>query len=431
MNRWIMKKIRNKNSVEIILQTLVVLSIILASGANPLVRSVYFFAGCSLVSFLYFKGKVRKKDLLVAGAVILYVWVDSCLLNSAPTDYRECVLLTARIICCVMVASCLPLCRFKSLFINIMAVLSAFSLFFFAVYVFGRYLPGTRYIDGWAGTFYQTIGYGTEIRGVARIRNCGIFTEPGVYQMYLNAAILAVASSKDIAIKTARKLFVLFSITLFSTVSSMGYILFAVVIAIVFVEYKELLIFPIRINQKSRITLLLLILLAIGAFELLFGQISDFILRTNSWASRHDDAILSALIAKDYPFFGVGLATNIESIWRHYYSAYEDLRIYRAYQNARSCGLGNYLAMGGIPFTCIYMIQVIKNFEGLYRFEAVVSKILVAFIFVMFVLEEPLLSTPFFLMAFFHGDRRMNGVPVTSKEKESGNLIWQKKTVID
>lgn len=92
--------------------------------------------------------------------------------------------------------------------------------------------------------------------------------------------------------------------------------------------------------------------------------VMNFVLGTNSWSSRHDDTILTFLIAKDYPFWGIGIATDPIEIWDIYYNRYSALRLYTGYQKAMSCGLGNYMCMAGIPFTVLYLVALVKCLQG-------------------------------------------------------------------
>ncbi len=425
-----MKSLMKTISINEIFKYLVVLSLILASGGNPLIRSIYFFVICCLIYMLY-KRKQKVKFVFVAAVLIIYVWLDSCLLNTAATSYKECVLLSVRIGCSCITATNISIQEFKKIFVNIMTVLAPMSLFFFIIYVVAGRLPGTVYLDGWVGAFYQTVGYGNALAGVLRKRNCGIFTEPGVYQMYLNFALLALASQKNIPLKKARTIFYIFSITMISTFSSMGYLLYACVMVVIYIERRELLPFSLKMNKKSRIALILFLMIVFAIAEYHVSGISSFVTGANSWASRHDDTLLTFLIAKDFPLFGVGLATDILPIWDRYYVAYENLRLYKAYQNAMSCGLGNYMAMGGVPFAIVYLVSIIKAFFKMFDFKTIFVKIIVAFVLVMFVIEEPLLPTPLYLICFFYSlkSRDEKAIAIVREKKEYESIVCPKPQI--
>lgn len=411
-----MKLIINKCNISYILKVLVVISLIFASGANFMIRSIYFFVLCSCLYWIYRK-KLNKRYLLISSILIIYIFFDSCVINTAPSDYKECILLSLRVICCAVVASNVTIKEFKEIFLKIMEVLSVLSLVSFAIFLVFGTLPGIHYIDGWIGTFYHTIGYGNINEGVHRMRNCGIFMEPGIFQMYLNMALLSLSTVEDISLDKAHRMFWLFSITLISTLSSMGYILFILVLIIFFIENRNLLPRFLKVNIKGRVFIVVLLGVSLLFFELWSGVVTGIITSANSWASRHDDTLLTFLIARDYPIWGLGLATDMEDIWFNYYYKYENVRLYTAYQNARSCGLGNYMALGGIPFASIYMISIIKTYFRMYNFKALLSKILLSIILVLFVLEEPLLSTPIFLITFFYCIKRKDNISNVLNER--------------
>lgn len=374
------------------------LVLIFSSGANMILRKIYFFAAVVLIMAIFLK-KINCKAALVCFGLIAYIMIDSIVLNTATTDYKECILLTIRLVGCLVIASGISSEKFKKIYINIMIFLSILSLICFGLLLLGVTLPGSFTINNSYTTFYHVMGYGAD-QEVRRYRNCGIFTEPGIYQMYLNFALLALWSDKDITIKRAKKIFLLFSFTLLSTKSSMGYLIFALVLLLYFVYRPDILNF--RPIKKTHVLVLFAIgMVVVGLEEINGGFVTSFITSTNSWSSRHDDTLLTLKIALDYPIFGIGLATDPLPIWDIYYYRYESLRLYRGYQNAMSCGLGNYLCMGGIPFTLLYLVCVLKSYFQLFDVKDVFAKIILFAIVLLFVLEEPLMPTPFFLIGFF------------------------------
>ena len=394
-----MRSIRRIKLIDLI-YILVVLTTLFASGGNLLIRSIYFFvASCGFL--LLYKRKINHKYIMVCGSLIVYIWVDSVLLNTAPTDLKECVLMTLRLIGCVIIVSSISSQTFKIVFLKVMIVLAIISLLFYAIILINTDLPGAVVINGWYGTFYQTIGHTTHIFIMGRKRNCGIFTEPGVFQMYLNIALMVLIGERSITTRTAKKIFWLFTVTLLTTFSTMGYLLYACVLLLYYTERPEILPSIRRINRKGRLLILFFAFMVVVLFEIKTGMITQIITTTNSYASRHDDTLLTFLIARDYPIFGVGLGTDMTDIWLQYYDKYDKLRLYKSLQMARSNGLGNYLCMAGIPFTVLYCGCIIKTFFKTMGLTRILPKIITSFIVIMFFMEEPLLPTPFFLMSFF------------------------------
>lgn len=389
-------------SKENFIYTLIVLTMIFASGGNIHIRSIFFLTGSSLILLLH-KKKINKFYVIIFLVLATYICLDSIVLNTASSDYKECVLLIIRLICCAIVASNVPMDKFKSIFLQVMVVLATVSLFFYILILIDVDLPLTNYVNGVYGAFYHTIGYGQTFEEITRRRNCSIFTEPGVYQIYLNIALLVLMKEKKLSIKKSRRAFIVLTIALLTTVSSMGYLVYTVVILLYYLERDDLFNRIGLSSKKSRRIIFFLIFIVMLILEYLTGTVTGFIRTTNSFASRHDDVLLTFLIAKDYPLFGIGLATDPKSIWDVYYYKYEGLRLYKGYQNAMSCGVGNYMAQAGIPFTLIYCICMIRGLIKFIDVKGLVSKSAIIIIIILFILEEPFLSTPIFLISFFIG----------------------------
>lgn len=372
-----------------------------------ILRSIYIFLAVSILLFIFTK-HINLKYLVICGIVAIYIVVDSLILNSAPSDIKECILLVLRLLGCLIIASNIDEKKFCLIFVNVLAILSILSLVCFGLLLLDVELPGTIVKNGWCGTVYHTLGIGgtVDLSTMTRKRNCGIFTEPGIYQIYLNTALLFLMRDDIFSIRKKRNFFILFSVTILSTMSSMGYIIYVLVLVLYYIEKKDTLYVGMRDTISARLFLLCIALVIGVVFEFYLGVVMDFVKSTNSFGSRHDDTLLTFLIASDYPVWGIGLATNPLSFWDLYYEKYESLRIYKAYQNAMSCGLGNYLSMGGIPFTCVYCISIIKSYIQKSGVGSKVTKVGIAAIVILILLEEPLMPTPFFLISFYYGLHR-------------------------
>ena len=199
--------------------------------------------------------------------------------------------------------------------------------------------------------------------------------------------------------------FVILSLALVTTRSSMGYLIYALVLCKYYVDGVTFFGTKETVSKKKRTLLFGLAVVGIVSFELLTDIVGNFIAATNSFSSRHDDILLTFKMAADYPIFGIGLATDPIPVWDEYYETYSSLRLYKAYQNAMSCGIGNYLAMGGIPFSLIYIYCMMKSYIKLIGCKVKLACLISGVIVLMIIFEEPLLPAPFFLMAFFAGQK--------------------------
>lgn len=393
-----------------------VLAIILSSGANILIRNIVVLVTCCAMLLIH-KQKVKHSYLMIACTIIGFIVINSCILNTAPTNYKELIMMVIRILCCVVVASYINVEKFRKIFVRIIVSLALFSLLCYGFYFLFHTLPGITAKEGWVGTFYHTVGHGASVGSVSRLRNCGIFGEPGLFQMYLNLAIIALLEEREVNNKTLRKCFWLLTVTIMSTFSSMGYLIYLLVVCIVYIKRSELLSRFITKGKKTRIALIVALVQFGVLFEIKSGEITKFIVQTNSYASRHDDTILSFLIAKSHPIVGIGLATDPLPLWNIYYARFADLRIYQSYQNAMSNGLGNFAMMAGIPFTLMYMTLMLRAFNKMFRVDAKAEKILMCIILFLIAMEEPYLTTPFFLISFFYYKAKNQNCTVLTSEK--------------
>ena len=386
----------NKMKYAEILPILAVFTLICSSGANMILRKIYIIAAISIAMLFYYK-KINGKAVLVYIGLCLFFIIDSVFLNTAVTDYHELLLLIIRCTCCLIIVSTLTLEQFKDAFIKIMIFLSILSLICFGLILLGVTLPGSVTINNSYCTFYHCYSFTLQDE-TRRYRNCGIFTEPGIYEIYLNLAMVILLSMKSIPLKKMRRYFWVLSMALISTISSMGYLAYLLVL-ILYISYKPEMF---GMKQKNGVYWRMAICVCLLIIGVICGNIvMNFVLGTNSWSSRHDDTILTFLIAKDYPFWGIGIATDPIEIWDIYYNRYSALRLYTGYQKAMSCGLGNYMCMAGIPFTVLYLVALVKMFTRMFEKKQYLLKLIIAVLIVMFLLEEPLLPTPFFYMGIF------------------------------
>lgn len=382
------------------LATVAIMTLTFASGGNYYIRNIGFLACVTCMLLAAYK-KVTHRYIVIFMLVTGYVLVNSILLNTSPTDYKECVVMGIRLASCMVIASCISTEQFKRIFLKLMIFLSILSLCCFTCMVFGIPLPGVELKNGLYGSFYHTLSIGTGWQ-LERCRNSGIFTEPGIFQIYLNIALMILWSYKEMPLRKAKKIFWLLSVTMLTTKSSMGFLIWAVVLVLFYIDRRE--IFPsfgFMIKRQDRVWLFCLCVLLFLVEEFTLGIGVGFIQGVNSWASRHDDTILTFLMAKDHPIFGAGIATDPIPMWKDYYDRYSELRLYTWYQDARSNGLGNLLAGAGIPFTVLYLYCIIKNYCQMLHAKKIISKILIAIIFIAFFMEEPIMPTPFFLISFY------------------------------
>lgn len=380
-----------------IMEYLITLFLILSSGGNPEVRSVWFLV-IPCVLLVFNEKKVTKRNAIVCFALYMYILFNSLVVNVCPTDYKELFLLLVRLVCCVIIASHFTYDRFKTVFINIIIALSLLSLLCHSMVALGITLP-LQHTTPFYGAFYHMIGIGSDIK---ILKNRGIFGEYGLFQMYLNIAFIFLWSQNLMSLKRRRYYFIILFITLITTRSTMGLIVFMLIVLFYYIDDNGM--FPYvfaKLSKKDKTILLIGCVVLLILEECSIGNGYNIISHTYSFGSRRDDNLIMLLVARDYPAFGVGLATNLAEIWDKYYFQYENLRWYWDYQNAMSSGLANYMAQGGVIFIVIYVYSYVKNIIKLTEIKNKLQKCLVYLIMICLFMEEPYMSTPFFLLGFF------------------------------
>ena len=183
--------------------------------------------------------------------------------------------------------------------------------------------------------------------------------------------------------------------------SAMGYLCYAVNL-ILCIKYRRELFGWISRHQKIRVFFIVLgLFLCVGA-EISTHVFSNFITSWGSYTSRHDDTLMSFLISRDYPLFGVGIANDTGDVWQSYYGSLGKLELYHNPESlSRSNGFGNCLYTAGIPFTLLYMYMLLKHMKKVNSINSKIDMLLLLAMFLGFFFGEPFMFTPFFLGAFF------------------------------
>lgn len=379
------------------LDAIVVLALILNSGGNYLVRNIFiYFLIC--IMLLAKRKRFTKDNVKTFVALIIYFFLNICVTNTCPPIYQQLLTLVVRITGCLIIADNIGVEQFKNTYINVMKFLCIVSLFWFSLICVNIMPPFLDCSDYLYASIFQTVGFTLNTR-----RNAGIFGEPGLFQMYINLALVFLAYNKTIQLNKKRKIAALYAVTILSTGSAMGLIVLAVVLLILFFQNKN--IYKISLPKKQKIAVFLMIAIVVLLFEQMTGTIQEFITSWNSYASRHDDTILALFITKDYPLFGVGVGNDVSELWTSYFPRIRGIAKY-GYDHlddlAQSNGLADCLFTAGIPFTLYYMYKVTKSYFNLLGVNNTFEKILFILILVLCFMNEPYMLTPFFLLMLFH-----------------------------
>jgi len=385
-----------------IIRYLTIFMFITTSGGNFIVRNIYVFV-IILLMLLSLGGKLSKRGAIISIILAIYITVNTFITNTSPIDIREYILCLVRIFGCYVVYSNFTLSSFKNKYVNIMEMLAIMSLFWFLLICIGIRPPFTMWGGDHYASLFQTVGF-----TLATKRNSGIFAEPGLYQIFLNIALLMLVFDKDLDRKKYVRKVIIFSITIISTLSSMGILIYLLVIVIMYLNQRN--IYKWQLNEqlkKKRKFIFILAAILFVVIEYRTHLLEMFITNYKSYSSRHDDTLMSIVIALEHPLFGIGLCNNPEGVWMDHFGVLGEYELYHRWEDlARSNGLGNCLFMGGIPFTLLFVVKAVKYFKYLIGCNGRLNNIIIALIVILMFMEEPYMMTPFFMLSFW-GLRRL------------------------
>ena len=295
---------------------------------------------------------------------------------------------------------------FLQMFFYVVCLLSVWSL---VVFVFKDYLVNIDFPLITNENEYTYKFCGLSFLPIQTLsRNFGIFREPGVYQIYLNLAIIFGFSIKKLNVAN----FLVLAFTVFTTKSTAGYILFAAICVFCLLlscyryEYKE--------YKKTFISFLLIAFSAVlvGIFFDFYGlrkTISDVILKivdfdNPSFISRFEAFFRNILIWLKRPFFGVGFSFLIN----HYDEVLIPGMINISFHNTNT--FLKILSLHGLIYFTFMLV-------GIYRFCNFLSKekkglafILCIIVFLMFSNEDMTMNVLLYLMGMYF---------ITSRQKQT------------
>lgn len=280
------------------------------------------------------------------------------------------------------------------------------SLFWLSLLLIGIYPPFVSYDSGIYASAFQTIGFKLSER-----RNSGVFSEPGLFQIHINLAFISLNYSKQCIFKKKNLVIALFVFTILTTKSAMGYGCLLISLVTYFINNREIGHVFGSIRNRNEFVFFVGVLVLL--FELQFHVFTSFITSWSSYTSRHDDTILGLLIARDHPFFGIGLANNNRIIWESYFDKLGTLSLYDPYNVgylsdlASSNGLINCMYQGGILFTILYSYMIIKTYIQRFFVQRWVERTAIVLFFIMVFMGEPYMLTPIFLIFIYYNKNRI------------------------
>lgn len=285
---------------------IIVLSIILLSkslyyetyGQNVLLSVFLLF----LMIITNFRSLKISKNILIyiLGLMIL-------LLVNTDTSYSSFFVLINRILIAVLVIYLITFERFSKAFIDIILVISVFSWFSWLVISLDipSFLPNFNGVDGRPLRNFIVFGVWEEFINYKTYRNSGLWWEPGAFQLFINLAFIFALANKTISIKK----YFIFLITIITTMSTTGFLVFSLLSLSYFKRYfflarKSLMYFGLFLTLLA-ISLIYLIPIIHDKFN---SDSSSFV----SFLSRYYDILVSVNMFIDNMFVGYGFGAQIE-----------------------------------------------------------------------------------------------------------------------
>lgn len=362
---------------------------------SKIVIYTFLFLLVSIAVWIWTSGKHKKishrnfSRLLGIGSFLILHCLILTIINAEPAikSYIQVMMILCA---CFFMASTLTLKKFKYLFVNIIVILAVYSLFVFFLALFlGRSNIQTIQVGG----FRSFMGMNYTYQG-GRLRNSGLFWEPGAYQIFLNFALLIMTSELGSSKESIRKnyyskIFIL-SVAVLSTYSTTGYFMLAL----------NLIVFLRNIwgslNRRNRLIVLLPIgMIVLAGIMMLVSSavVTDKIdVENRSYWLRTNDFKNSIPIITQRPILGYGYLSSLANTAYKNYSFF-----YTAGSYINSVGLFSTIISFGIPYVIVLFCFARKNIKIMFMNNTSFALIM----FLLVIMTESILELPVFLIFVF------------------------------
>ncbi|WP_079710656.1 O-antigen ligase family protein [Paraliobacillus ryukyuensis] len=340
--------------------------LLILTSATAIIGKQYYITGLIILfasSILLFKTNFSRSGLLW-GLIISFTLLINYLITP-NNDYSNYVTATIKISSVLLIFNALNLKLMAKYFVYIMATISLISIFF---YLFGYLNPNVirsniPLTDVWGGKFRVTPFYVYQNYWVNR--NNSIWTEPGAFQIYVNAALF-ISLKLNLKPKHKKLIQLIFFITIISTLSTTAYVIYGLIILS---QYWQL----IKKVNPSKLLIICFILLSIFTVEeMTYGAIVNKFnaqdISYKSFERRVFDIEMGIEQISQKPLTGWGLG-NIEK-----YKSYE-------YTDS-SNGLLQLGADFGIIFLSFYLCATLYMFRKFTRNKFETLLIFLSFIII-------------------------------------------------
>lgn len=257
----------------------------------------------SIIMIVYFLFIQSKSKVLFPKTYIFIVLVLFCMILINPnTSLKTMGVFFAMSFIALLISSTIQFENYAILFFRIMMFLMAVSFlrYFFIFLDIPPFLPPFHSIIN--DKYQNFIFFGTLSGGVFfnTLRNNGLWWEPGALQTFINIAFIFGLILKKINFKN----YLFFAISIITTFSTTGVIVFVLLSIIYFrnFQFKKKTIFIIAFFLVAITTII-----SANVFEVILSKFNPTSANYASLSSRVSDLLIDFNIYKDYPIIGSGL----------------------------------------------------------------------------------------------------------------------------
>ena len=268
---------------------------------------------------------------------------------------------------------------FAATFINVMVFLAGFSLFGYITDQFHLFDNVIHKLPRVGDIGYEGIFYVYRYHYAGYDRNNSIFFEPGAYQGFLNATLFMLFFAKTEFSVIRRWIYIiLLLITLFTTFSTTGFIIFSIMF-VLFLSKSGVL----SVSGKAVLTgflLLMMVTFAAQFQDAILGKIDSYLSiqdLSDSRNRRSFDMLVDLEIIKRH-LFGLG--------FKEYFKVFSATGLVS--ESGSSNGVTKLLAVYGLPFSLFYFGSFLWAFGRLLGGSGMLMSIVTFGMFLMFLVGE-------------------------------------------
>lgn len=366
--------------------------LLLFGCGNPFVSfylDKYVYIVSIVLIFLVFKPKfsAENKQTAYRWIALLTIIFIGQLLVLKSISYLACANYMAKFLTGFCIAVLLGR-RFKDAYLSVMTVLCVISLFFFFLQLTGFTIPSLLPSTSAGSIGIYTIHTPSAYSNY-RLRNCGMFWEPGAFAGYINVAFMLFINNLSELFRKHRGKVVILLLALLSTLSTTGYVCVGLI----------MLFYVMESNISKPIKMFLLaitVVMAAFAFMRLdflgekvteqFQNASELTADSNEH-SRFGSVIIDWFYIQLHPLFGNGFSLSTRYA---YHLQFYDAESLMGFGN----GFTGIIGTLGIPFMLYYLYSYYRN--------KTLTRWLFMLVFVILALQgEQYMNYPLFLMLPF------------------------------